>query len=238
MLFYSSRMNGRVSRFRLSCLGLVLIAATLLPAVVRAEFDHDVRLWQTLGINFYEDTEWRLTAHAQSRLFDEGKFLGAWLLFPTIQYKAHPNLDLGATYLLEDIRAEAGDDYTRLHIFWLHASPHWQLSDELKFSMRHVLGLRAVESFDDYWMSRHKFALSYKLKDFGRLVGIGMSTELFYRYDEDRFFENRFVPLKGTFNLTEKTKLSLYMMAQSKRPLGRDSWDTAYVFGQSISYKW
>ncbi|MGZ0657596.1 DUF2490 domain-containing protein [Coraliomargarita sp. W4R53] len=202
-----------------------------------AEFDNDARLWQTLSINAYEDDHWRVTAGAQTRLYDEGKFLGTWLLYPTVQYKAHPNLDLGASYLLEDTRNEAGDDYTRLHIFWLHASPHWQLNEKLKFSMRHLVGLREIESHDDYWISRHRFGLDYKIEDCGRLVGIGASSEVFVRYDTDEIFENRFIPLKTTFKLSDRSKLSLCLMAQSKRGVGSSSWETAYVFGQSISYK-
>lgn len=222
-----------------TCTALLLVCSSLLIAThkLNAEFDNDVRLWQTLSINAYEDDNWRVTAGAQSRLFDEGKFLGAWLLFPTVQYKVHPNLDLGATYLLEDIRGECGDDYGQLHIFWLHASPHWQLNEKLKFSMRHVIGLRAIESSDDYWVSRHRFGLDYKIEDCGRLVGIGASTEVFVRYDSDEVCENRFIPLKASFKLTDRSRLSLFVMAQSKRGVGCSSWETAYVFGQSLSYK-
>lgn len=230
MLFnYSLRI---LTGILLACSGLMMTAQQL-----SAEFDNDARLWQTLSINAYEDDNWRISAGAQSRLFDEGKYLGTWLVYPTVQYKIHPNLDLGGSYLLEDIRSEAGDDYTRLHIFWLHASPHWQLNENLKFSMRHLVGLRAIESADDYWISRHRFGFDYKLQDFGPLVGIGTSTEVFVRYDTDEIFENRFIPLKGTFKLNDSTKLSLFVMTQSKRAIGQSDWETAYVFGQSLSIK-
>lgn len=214
---------------------LITLGSFLGTPAAQAEFDGDVRFWQTLSINAYENDNWRITASGQSRLFDEGKFLGAWLLFPTVQYKVHPNLDLGATYLLEDIRNDCRDDYGRLHIFWLNASPHWQINERLKFSMRHVLGLRAVESSDDYWISRHRFSLDYKVEDCGRLVGLGASTEVFVRYDTDEIFENRFIPIKATFKLTDRSKLSLFVMTQTKRC---PDWETAYVFGQSLSYKW
>jgi hypothetical protein len=220
------------TRIFLVGIGLFTIAQKL-----SAEFDNDARLWQSLSINAYEDDNWRISAGAQTRLFDEGKFLGTWLLYPTVQYKAHPNLDLGASYLLEDIRSEAGDDYTRLHIFWLHASPHWKLSEKLKFSMRHLIGLREIESQDDYWISRHRFGFDYSIEDCGHLIGIGASTEVFIRYDTDEIFENRFIPIKTTFKLTNNSKLSLYLMAQSKRSIGQSNWETAYIFGQSISYK-
>lgn len=233
-----ARMHSKTPRLQLASIAAILIATAIFPSAIRAEFGNDVRLWQTLGINFHEDADWRITAHAQTRFFDEGKFLGAWLLFPTIQYKAHPNLDLGATYLLEDIRSQCGADYGRLHIFWLHASPHWQLNENWKFSMRHVIGLRSIEGNDNYGLSRHQFAINYKVQNAGRLVGLGASTELFYRYDEDRLFENRFIPIKATFKLTDKSKLSLFLMAQSKRYADCKDWETAYVFGQSVSYKW
>ncbi len=212
-------------------------AALFRPARLHAEFDGDIRYWQTLGINFYEDDDWRVTLGAQTRLFDDAKFLGAWLVFPTVQYKLHPNLDLGATYLLEDIRSESGADYTRLHIFWLHASPHWQLTDNLRFSMRHLVGLRAVESAENYWVSRHRFDFDYKLEGMGPLVGIGAGTELFYNYETDRLCENRLVPLKLSFKTSERTKFSLYLMAQSKRYGHESDWQTAYVFGQALSFK-
>ena len=221
--------------FQIFLVLLITLGGLFNAPMLRAEFDGDIRLWQTLSVNAYEDEHWRVTASGQSRFFDEGKFLGAWLLFPTVQYKVHPNLDLGATYLLEDIRSDCGDDYGRIHIFWLHASPRWQVSEKLKFSMRHVLGLRAIESGDDYWISRHRFALDYKLENYGRFVGIGTSTEVFARYDTDEIFENRFIPLKTTFKLTDRAKLSLFFMAQSKRC---PDWETAFVFGQSLSYKW
>jgi hypothetical protein len=207
------------------------------PSTAYAEHDGDIRYWQTLGINFYEDENWRITGSSQTRLYDDAKFLGAWLLLPTVEFKRNPNLDVGATYLLEDIRSEAGTDYTRLHIFWLHASPHWQLTEELRFSMRHVLGLRAVESADNYLVSRHRFNFDYKLADSGPLVGIGVGTELFYNYKTDRLYENRFVPLKLSFKVTKHSKLSLYFMAQSKRHGNDVNWQTAYVLGQSLSIK-
>lgn len=225
-------------RFRSHRIALSLLAALLLPLALHAEFNGDFRLWQTASVRLHEDANWRLTAAAETRFFEEGKYLGAWLLFPTLQYKIHPNLDLGGTYLFEDIRSQCGIDYERLHIFWLHASPHWQLNEDLNLSMRHVLGFRSVESRDDYGISRHLFALNYRLKNCGPLVGLSASTELFYRYDSDLLFENRLVPIKGTFKLNDRTKLSLYFVAQSKRSTHCDDWKTAYIFGQSIHYDW
>ncbi|CAA6676404.1 MULTISPECIES: DUF2490 domain-containing protein [unclassified Lentimonas] len=217
-------------------LSLVAFAA-LRPARLLAEFDNDNRSWQTLGINFYEDDNWRFKAAAQTRLFDDSKFMGVWLIAPTAEYKINKNWDVGTTYLMEDARAEAGDDYTRLHIFWLHISPHWNLSENTRFAMRHTAVYRAVESHDNYWVSRHLFDLSYALHDYGPLVGVGIDTEVFYNYDTDRLNENRFKPLKLTFALGKQAKLQLYGMLQSKRFGENRSWDTAYVFGQTISYK-
>jgi len=238
MLLALMSMSIRASRIIKACTAAIILAFTSLPSTAKAELDNDVRLWQTLGINFYEDADWRVTAHGQTRFFDEGKFLGAWLLFPTLEYKLHANLDIGATYLLEDIRSDCGRDYDRLHIFWLHASPHWKLNEDWQFKMRHVLGRRAIESQRDYWMSRHLFSINYKVEDAWRLVGLSANTELFYRYDDNRLFENRFIPVKATFKLNEKTKLSLFVMAQSRRYGRCSSWETGYVFGQSLSYKW
>lgn len=211
--------------------------ALLRPSLARAEFDNDVRTWQTLAVNFYEDDNWRFKAAAQTRMFDDSKFLGVWLVAPTVEYKLNKNWDIGSTYLLEDVRAEAGDDYTRYNIFWFHISPHWNLTENTLFAMRHTAAYRAVESHDNYWVSRHLFDLSYALHDCGALVGVGIDTEVFYNYDVDRLNENRFKPLKLTFALGKQTKLQLYGMLQSKRFGTNQSWDTAYVFGQTISYK-
>jgi hypothetical protein len=216
---------------------LLLVIFTLVSTSLFAEFDEDNRTWQTLGFNFHETENWRFKGVAQTRLYDDSKFLGTWLVAPVVEYKLHPNLDLGAAYLLEDVRAEAGDDYTRLHIYWLYLAPHWQLTEKLKFSMRHVLAYRYIESVDDYYVSRHCFGLDYKLEDFGCLSGIGADTEVFYNYETDRICENRLRAVKATFTINSQTKFQLYFMLHSKRFGTDSSWQNATVFGQSLSYK-
>lgn len=210
-----------------------------LSSVCTAEttFDKDFSTWQTLGFTFHDGDTWRIKGAAQSRLYDDSSFLATWLVAPAVEYKFHPNLDIGAAYLLEDVRAQAGDDYTRLHIFWLYLAPHWKLNDQFSFSMRHVLALRSIESFDDQWVSRHLFCLSRKVTEMGPLTGIGLDTEVFYNYKKDRLNENRFKPLKATFTVNEQTKVQLYFMFHSKRFGYQQDWETAYVFGQSLSYK-
>lgn len=221
---------------RFSALIMIFVVGQLCPSQVFAEFDGDNRSWQTLGFTFHDGENWRIKGAAQTRLYDDSKFLGTWLLTPTVEYKLHPNLNVGVSYLLEDIRAEAGGDYTRLHIFWLHASPHWQLNEQLSFSMRHLVGYRAIESRDNCWVTRHRFSLSRKLDDCGALIGVGMDTELIYNCETDRFYENRFKPLKLTFSIDERTKFQFYCMLQSKRFKDESDWETAYVFGQTLVY--
>jgi len=204
-----------------------------------AEHDGDMRYWQTLALNYYETDSWRFKVHAQTRLYDDANFLGAYLVFPSVEYKAHKNLDLAATYLYEGIRRSASDDYTMLHIFWLHTNWQWNLSDHLSFSMRNVLGWRTFESSakNDYWITRDKFALSYRLNNMWRIVAIGANTELFYNFNEGTLFENRAVPLSLTFKLSEQSMLSLYGMIQSKDVTANGDWEHAYIFGQTLSYK-
>lgn len=209
----------------------------LCPVSVFAEFDGDRRSWQTLGFTFHETDNWRFKGAAQTRLYDDSKFLGTWLVTPAVEYKLHPNLDIGGAYLLEDVRYEAGADYARLHIFWLYLAPHWNLNDRASVSMRHVLAYRKIESFDNYWVSRHRFGFNYKLEDLGRLSGIGADTEVFYNYETDRLSENRLRPLKLTFKINDQAKFQLYFMLHSKRFGYDSSWQNAYVFGQSLSYK-
>lgn len=216
---------------------LLLVMLIFVSGSLFAEFDEDNRTWQTFGFNFHETDNWRFKGVAQTRLYDDSKFLGTWLVSPIVEYKFHPNLDLGAAYLLEDVRAAAGDDYTRLHIYWLYLAPHWQLSDNLKFSMRHVLAYRYIESVNDYYVSRHRFGMNYKLEDFGYLSAVGSDTEVFYNYETDRLSENRFKPVKATFTVNPQMKFQLYFMLHSKRFGDDSSWQNAYVFGQSLSYK-
>ena len=103
--------------------------------------------------------------------------------------------------------------------------------------MRHLLALRAIESIDNQWVSRHRFSFNYKVANMGSLTGIGVDTEVFYNYTTNRLFENRFKPLKLSFRINKQTKLELFYMFQTKR-FGYDAtWQTAYVFGQSLSYK-
>jgi hypothetical protein len=160
---------------------LLVLYAAVFPTLLHAECDGDMRSWQMVSVNLYDSSDWRFQANAQTRLYDDSKFLGTWLFMPTVVYKLNPNLDLGCCYLLEDVRPEADDDFTKLHIFRIHALLRWNVNNNLSFTTRHVAGFRSVESADDYWISRHRFGFKYKLEDSGPLVGIGMDSELTYR---------------------------------------------------------
>ena len=75
-----------------------------------------------------------------------------------------------------------------------------------------MLARRSIESFDDQWVSRHRFSLNYKVEDFGSLTGLGLETEASYNYKTDRLCENRFKPLKVIFTINEQTKFQLYLV--------------------------
>lgn len=218
-------------------LSLLMITGLVVDSVqAKTDHDEDIQYWQTLGLKFHDGDHWRVQGTVQSRLFDHANYLGTYLFMPTVEYKLTNNWDVGGSYLYEGCRSDSGLDYLMLHIFWLHVSPHWNLTDNLKFSMRHVAAYRAVESSDNYWVSRHKFDLSYQLKDLGPFVGVGANTELFYNFETHNLCENRFVPLSLTFKLNSEMKLSLYAMIQSKDfSGGDDDWEHAYVFGQSLA---
>tara|TARA_B110000285_G_scaffold155857_1_gene173933 strand:+ start:937 stop:1476 length:540 start_codon:yes stop_codon:yes gene_type:complete len=167
-------------------LSVVVVVGHLSASPLLARFDKDFSTWQALGFTFYEDDTWRIKAAAQTRWYDDSSFLATWFVHPILEYKFHPNLDIGATYLFEDLRAQAGNDCTRVHIFRLYLAPHWKIDDRISFSMRHLLALRGTESVDNQWVSRHRFSLSYKVADMGALTGFGLDTEVFYNYTTDR----------------------------------------------------
>jgi len=218
-------------------LSVFCVVGLLSTSPLLARFDKDFSTWQALSVTFYEDDAWRLKAAAQTRWYDDSSFLATWFVNPIIEYKCHPNLDIGGTYLLEDVRAQAGHDFTRVHIFRLYLSPHWKIDDRISLSMRHLLALRAIESRDNQWVSRHRVSCSYKVADMGVLTAVGLDTEVFYNYSTDRLTENRFKPLKLSFRINKQTKFELFYMFQSKRFGSDQNWQTAYVFGQSLSYK-
>ena len=216
----------------------VMVAFGLLgTSPVQARFDKDFSTWQVLGFTFYEDEAWRIKATAQTRWYNDNSFLATWFVNPILEYKIHSNLDIGATYLIEELRAQSGDDYTRVHIFRLYLAPHWKLGDRKSYSMRHLLALRAIESIDNQLVSRHRFSFNYKVVDMGPLACIGADAEVFYNYTTNRLFENRFRPLKLSFSVNKQTKLELFYMFQSKRFGDDATWQTAYVFGQLLNYK-
>ena len=218
-------------------LSVVVVVDLLSASPLLARFDKDFSTWQALGFTFYEDDTWRIKAAAQTRWYNDSSFLATWFVNPILEYKCHRNLDIGGTYLLEDVRAQAGDDFTRVHIFRLYLSPHWKIDDRISLSMRHLLALRAIESRDNQWVSRHRVSCSYKVAEMGVLTAVGLDTEVFYNYSTDRLIENRFKPVKLSFSINRQTKFELFYMFQSKRFGDDATWQTAYVFGQSISYK-
>ena len=112
--------NGMRSFCKHSCfldLSVVVVVGHLSASPLLARFDKDFSTWQALGFTFYEDDTWRIKAAAQTRWYDDSSFLATWFVHPILEYKFHPNLDIGATYLFEDLRAQAGNVCTRFTFF-------------------------------------------------------------------------------------------------------------------------
>ena len=111
----------------------------------------------------------------------------------------------------------------------------WSVVEWLAYANRHLLALRAIECRGNQWVSRHRVRCSYKMADMGVLTAVGLDTEVFYNYSTERLIENRFKPVKLFFSINRQTTFELFYMFQSKR-LGSDqNWQTARVFGQSLS---
>lgn len=111
----------------------------------------------------------------------------------------------------------------------------WSVVEWLAYAYRHLLALRAIECRGNQWVSRHRVRCSYKMADMGVLTAVGLDTEVFYNYSTERLIENRFKPVKLFFSINRQTTFELFYMFQSKR-LGSDqNWQTARVFGQSLS---
>jgi len=217
----------------------VLVGGALLAAApARAEFDGDLRLWNSLNIREYGDDTWGTRTMFHIRSFDEASFLGLWRVNQKATWRAHPNLDLAAAYTFQESRPETDAPWRELHRPELEANPRFRINDALRFHMRNRLEFRAAEGdFDDVrHVSRHRLALFWEADAVSWLEAIGAHTEFFYDYEGDFYSENRFTPVQASFDLADKGSGSVFFMARTRRPNEDADWQTAWVVGADLSF--
>jgi len=96
-------MRRLCSHLRLSSLIAFILLGFGSTSVASMDFDKDFSTWQALGFTFHDGDTWRIKGAAQSRFYDDSSFLATWLVTPVVECKFHPNLDIGAAYLFEDV---------------------------------------------------------------------------------------------------------------------------------------
>lgn len=206
---------------------------------LNAQIDEDWRLWADLYVVAYDDAHWQAAVLAEGRFLDSIDYLGTYLLNPWVTWKAHQYFDLGLSYTWCDARPNEQANYNRLHRGGAFIEPKFALTDDLFFSARQKLEIWWLESNGDkpFYVSRHRTRLRWKT-DFAwleRLNYLQATNELFYHYDFDMFYQNRFTPLEASFRIDDGIDLNVYgMMRGLRSPANRD-WQTAYVLGAALT---
>lgn len=213
----------------------LLILALLLSSLHATSWEGEY--WQDFNTNQFKSGRCKLYFVVQMR-FDKNVSRFAYLrLSENFAYQALPNLDLELHYSFFTAKSFANPRFRNRHRLELEVNPSAPITEALTVKWRNRLEwLKEQSDSKIYAILRHRTALALALEDWGRLTQVQMSDEVFYDFTANKISQNRFIPLRLSFNTNCNGNLDLYYMLRSVFSFGLDRWHHSCVLGSELSF--
>ena len=215
----------------------IALLILLTPLAVWAADDFQTWQWLSLTLwkeeGFRQDDKWLVQYYADNRMADDSRRQKVVLTGPLAKYLVGDNLELEAGYLAVGSRNLTTDLWSQEHRMLYEVNPRFRLGERWNLHNRNRLEFRWRESRPLALRSRHRLQLRYRL-DWGPLRAAYSNNEFFYDYEQNRYNENRLIPIGLDFKTGTKSSISLFYMIQSvRRPT---TWDDNHIFGTHFKY--
>ena len=205
-------------------LALWLMVSCLGSPMAVAEND-DFQYWSRLSVGLWSSERWSLDLYSEGRLSEDASHLSGVFVGPRLAYRLHPNLSLAmAAKRIDTDRVSDLDGR-----FELEVAPRFEISDRWQFDSRHRFEVFHFEQRSDSYRFRHRLRWT-------RTLGRSRGPEERFRYWSRLFFsnevfhlegewpgdirENRFVPLGGRWQISERSSVDLFVVLRSRETPG------------------
>lgn len=195
----------------------------------------DVEYWQGLRWTQWKCDRAELYASASFRMNENITRPYYYRISQNIAYQAFQNLDLELHYSFIYHRHHSRGHFSTTNRLEIEVNPFVTLCHDIKLKSRNRIEFLKKQdvSYIEY-VSRHRFMAVFPLKNCGKLKQISCSDEVFYHFKNNRFTQNRFIPLELLFELNSKSSFSLFLMIRNH--LSSQRWHRSFVLGTEFDF--
>lgn len=220
-------------RRNVAILGLLIGLFTFIGGPSRTWAD-DFRTWQRLSLSLWQQEQWEVQLHNETRWRDDSSSLSEQLISPQILWQANKTWRYGLAYTY--LRSRKGNGFNNDHRLELEADPHWQLADWVTLDLRNRLEIRFREGeANGAERLRERIQLNFPLKHAGPLQSLYTNNEFFLDLNSHQYNQNRLTPLGVSLQLTDHTHLRLFYLIQSTR--SQADWEHAHILGTQLFFR-
>lgn len=213
---------------------MVLLAA-LMPLFCFASSSRwDGEYWQYLNWTQVKWGRCKLYVRAELRLNDDFSNAFYYRISENFAFNALSWLDLEAHYSYLYHKSAGTTEFVNVNRWEVEVNPFIKLKDGSTIKWRNRLEILDQQGEPKLqYIFRHRAMAIYPV-NYGNLIGINISDEVFYNFDTRRFTQNRFVPLELMFKLTDRTTFNVFMMVRNW--LSSNKWYRSIVLGTELSF--
>lgn len=187
-----------------------------------------------LSLSAWQQGDWEVQLHAETRWQDDSSRLKERLFTPQILWQATEHLKLAAAYTHLEFRSGKGFDND--HRLELEANPHWKLADWASLDLRNRMEFRFRDgpgNGTERYRGRAQFV--FPINHLGPLTSVYANDEVFYDFGFHQVNQNRLTPIGLGFKLNDHAQFRIFYMIQSTR--SKAEWDHAEVLGTHLLFK-
>lgn len=213
----------------------ITICLIVLLFVRKLEGTHwDIESWQYLYWTNWKNDQFTLYTIGETRFNrDISKFYYV-KISECLAYHYLPFLDLEAHYSYINHKSRGASQFTYSHRLELEATPSFSIKKGLVVVWRNRLDLiKSVEMAQIKSVFRDRLQLKFDLQ-YGPLIAMICSDEVFYDLNRSKFTQNRFIPLELQFEMTKKTFLEVFLMIRNF--FTQDKWYRSIVLGAELDF--
>ncbi|MCA9399351.1 MAG: DUF2490 domain-containing protein [Candidatus Omnitrophica bacterium] len=217
---------------------IVLMMMSCFLITPPAQAEDDFQYWSRYSLKMVDTEKVDWTIFAEARFYNDTDDLGLYYISQRVSYDLWKHLSLGTNYTYLNYRTQSRDGTLAedkfQHRLELEANPKFKWGERITFKNRNRVEFRWIEDKGSYnTRLRHRWTLSYALKDKGPVKDVYAESEFIYNIAEHAYDENRTIPIGATFKVNDKMSLKTFYMIQNK--LGATDWYANQIFGTQIS---
>lgn len=225
------RMKNKMNSFLRNCIFVFFSIGVFHVEAWEGEY------WSQMTLTNFDKDAYRIYSAAEVRVDRNFTQIYFIRLSECFVYRLLDNLDTEAHYSFIYRKAPGIPNYEVINRLEFEINPRFDLGEGVKLLSRNRLELVKPQNSSIYrQVLRHRLLIGFPIENWGNLITISCSDEVFYHCNQHKFTQNRFIPLQMTFQLETKVTVDLFFMIRNFFSTAEDKWLNSLVFGSQVTF--